>query len=886
MTVFASVVGVGLAITVVKLWQLDASPLLIFMIPSLLASMAVSLAMAAHWREWRALPLSLVFGLLAARGVMDTLVHAGVIPADMTSELIREALLWSSAPVAFAAIGGLWRIFENHTLFNRRQREMLEHESRYRYMIENAMDAFYSADASGKFTLVNASVARLLGRRLEDLTGTSVFDLIGEDAANTIREAIDLVKTKDVKSYYHEFPIHRRDGSERWIGQNLQAVVEGRQLRGFQAVLRDITDLHRAQEALRQNESRLRMLFETMSEGVIQTRADGHIVFANPAAVRILGVTRQDIEGRHCADPVWEFVRANGTPMPVEEWVGFRALKEKQPVPRLVTGIRRPDNAIRWLSAKAETIAGSENSLGGVVITFNDISESKAAAENLEVIDFALDNAVEQVFLATREGRLVYANKSALRALGHPADAILSKTIFDIAPDVLPADWAETWRKAKAGEWPTFECSYVTSSGKTYPASTSVNHVEFNAREYLFAFARDISRETELAMQLRHAQKMEAIGILAGGIAHDFNNILSGVLGYTELAMQDTPKDGTVHSFLTEIQAGGRRAADLVQQILTFSRRGEQKHQPLCVAPVVKEALKLLRGSLPSTIRIREEIEARCGLVIGDPVQIHQVIMNLSTNAFHAMRDTGGVLTVGLREVDIGPGWISGEFHLEPGKYVQLSVADTGCGMDASTRQRIFEPFFTTKKLGEGTGLGLATVHGIVKGHKGGIRLESAPGKGTRFDILFPLSKTTPRIPAPADEPEGSYAGSETILFVDDEEAIRESMSTGFRRLGYTVETATDGRQALALFQSSPDRFGLVIGDQIMPHPTGLEMSRIMLKVRPGLPIILCTGYPDVISRDEACAAGVKELVLKPFEFHQLAKTARRVLDQTRGAPP
>lgn len=874
-------VGVAtlLVIVAIELWRMNAGAFLIYMIPLLLASLTMSIVMAIYWREWRALPISLVFAMLAGYGWTRVLIHSGGIPLNGGLDLLGEILLLASFPVSFVALAGLWRIFENQNLFQQGQQEMIEYETRYRHLIENANDAFYAADSDGRITLVNAAAARLFGRRDTDLGAMSIFELIDEPTARAVRSAVDMMKTKDVKAFYHEFSITRRDKSQRWVGQNLQLVRNGREISGFQAVLRDITERHNAEEALLQNETRLRTLFETLSEGVFQTSADGHIILCNPASERILGLSARQIESRHYADPAWELLRSNGTPMPVEEWVAYRAHREKGAVPRTVTGIRRGDGSIAWLNACAEPIHGKEGLFEGVVVTFADITKSKTAEENLQIIEFALDSAREHVYLATHEGQLVYANKSAMKALEYKPEEILSLTIFQIAPDITPEDWAETWRQARNGSWPTFEANFAAQGGKTYPASTSASHVEFNGREYLFAFSRDLSRETELATQLRHAQKLEAIGTLAGGIAHDFNNILSGVLGYSELALHDTPEGSPIRPFLEEIMTGGRRAADLVRQILTFSRRGEQKTQPLLMAPIIKEALKLLRGSLPATIAIRELIDSECGAVMGDPGQIHQVIMNLCTNAYHAMRDKGGTLTVSLHEVEVASEWTSAEFCLRPGRYVELSVADTGCGMDAATRQRIFEPFFTTKKQGEGTGLGLSTVHGIVKSHKGGIRVQSEPGKGTRFEILMPVCEKV-AVPFGADLSNAPLPGGrETLLLVDDEAAIASSMREGLRRLGYTVETALNGAEGLALFKATPERFALVISDHTMPELTGLEMLRQILQARPTQRTMLCTGYDETLTRENVQDRGIADLLPKPYTLRTLACLIRRIID-------
>lgn len=886
MRVLAAVAAPLLAAVVIELWRLEAGPFVLFVMPFLLASLMASLVMAAYWREWRALPLTLVFAMLAACVGIGISVRTDIVSHGGGIALFGEMLLWASFPAAFGAIAGLWRIFENQARFKRGQRELLEHETRYRHLIESATDAFYAVDATGRFTLVNAAAARVFGRRAGDLEQMSLFELIDEGSARTMKEALEVMRTKDIRAFYHEFSIARRDGSLRWVGQNLQPLLDGRQLRGFQAVLRDITERHEAQEALRQSETRLRTLFDTLSEGVLQTRADGRIVFCNPAAERILGLPAAVITARHCADPTWELVGADGRPMPVETWVAYRAHREKRSVPRTVTGIRRGNGSIGWLSAGAEPILGKTGEVEGVVVLFADITQSKVAEENLQIIEFALDSAREHVFLATHEGQLVYANKAAMQSLEYDAGGILARTIFELAPDVTPDDWGETWRQARGGAWPSFEAQFKAQGGRTYPVSVSASFVQFNGREYLFAFAHDLSREAELATQLRHAQKMEAIGTLAGGIAHDFNNILGGVLGYADLALQDAPEGHPLRPYLQEILAGGHRAADLVRQILTFSRRGEQRQQPLKLAPVVKEALKLLRGSLPATIEIREAIDGACGPVMGDPGQIHQVMMNLCTNAYHAMREHGGTLTVGLREVDAGAEWTSAEFSLEPGRYAELSVADTGCGMDAETRRRIFEPFFTTKKQGEGTGLGLATVHGIVKTHRGAVRVQSEPGRGSRFDVLLPLCKLGGELAAEVTGDRVAPAGCEAVLLVDNEPAIADSIGAGLQKLGYTVETAANGEEALARVEAAPTRFDLVVSDQTMPRMTGLELARRVLRLRPAQRFILCTGFDETLTRERAMAEGVVDLVAKPYTIQDIAVRVRRALDAPAAVRP
>ncbi len=385
----------------------------------------------------------------------------------------------------------------------------------------------------------------------------------------------------------------------------------------------------------------------------------------------------------------------------------------------------------------------------------------------------------------------------------------------------------------------------------------------------------------KLEAQLHQAQKMETIGTLAGGIAHDFNNILSIIFGYNEMAMEEKDPETRRHH-LEELQKGAVRAKELVKQILAFSRKTEQEPQPLQVSLIVKEALKMLRASIPSTIEIKQDI-ASTGLVLADPTQIHQVVMNLCTNASHAMRETGGTLAVSLDEVKIGAEDY-GYADLAPGEYLKLEVSDTGCGMEPKIWEKIFEPYFTTKKLGEGTGMGLAVVHGIVKSHHGHITVYSEPEKGTSFHVYLPLTEQ-PAIPLPdKTAPQELRGTGERVLFVDDEEQIRGVVEAILSKNGYRVTTLPDGVQAWEAFQKEPDQFALVITDMTMPAMTGAELAQKILALRPQTPVILCTGQSELINGEKAMAMGCCDFLNKPVLTDALLGAVRKALN-TGGSP-
>ncbi|MFP4571656.1 MAG: ATP-binding protein [Desulfobacterales bacterium] len=382
----------------------------------------------------------------------------------------------------------------------------------------------------------------------------------------------------------------------------------------------------------------------------------------------------------------------------------------------------------------------------------------------------------------------------------------------------------------------------------------------------------------QLEMQLRQAQKLEALGTLAGGIAHDFNNVLSPIFGYTEMAMEDSKEDDPLYRNLQQVLLAAGRARELVKQILAFSRQSDAQKAPLQIQLVLKEGIKLLRASLPSTIAITEQIDRNCGPVIADPTDIHRIVMNLATNAYHAMREHGGELNVVLEEKTLEENEIcSLSLNLTAGRYARLGISDTGCGMDEDTLQRIFDPYFTTKPAGEGTGMGLSVVHGIVKGCRGDIRVKSETGKGTLFEIYLPQVEI--------DAPSESHicelpipCGTEHVLLVDDEAQVACMLKQMLEQLGYGVTMHTDSLEALDVFAAAPDRFALIITDQTMPYMTGDELAEEAIRLRKDIPVILCTGFSEKISEQKAKNRGIRAFLMKPVLKRKMAVTIREVL--------
>jgi len=388
----------------------------------------------------------------------------------------------------------------------------------------------------------------------------------------------------------------------------------------------------------------------------------------------------------------------------------------------------------------------------------------------------------------------------------------------------------------------------------------------------------DMTETKKLEAQLQQSQKMESIGALAGGIAHDFNNILSPIMVHSEMVMTKLPPDNPIQHNLNEIFKAGERARDMVMQILMFSRKEAGKRAAIKIIPILKEVLQMLRSSIPTTIDIHRNLEAESDTVFADPTQIHQIMLNLGTNAAHAMRERGGTLKVSLVQEELDSGAAEEYSDLNPGSYMRLTMSDTGCGMDEETMQKIFDPYFTTKGPGEGTGMGLAVVHGIVKTYGGDIKVESEPGKGTAFHVLLP--RVEAEVTPIKEHKIELLRGTERLLFVDDEKGAVDAIQPMLENLGYKVTARTSSIEALEVFRHKAYEFDLVITDMTMPNMTGKELAGELMSIRSDIPVILCTGFSEQIDEHKAQEMGISAFVMKPIVMREMAQTIRELLDR------
>ncbi len=822
---------------------------------------------------------------------MTALVPLGEMPAV---ERIRQAKDGSLVHVAIISTPillegnrtGYYTIYRDITERVRAEETLRQSEERYRAIFEQSRDAIYVSSPEGRLIDINQAGSAIFGYSREEFKRINALKHY-KRPADRQKAQVELERKGFFRDW--ETTLLHKDGRE--ITCLDTATVwrdEDGRIIGYIGMLRDITETKKALEALKESERRLGTLMNNLPGMAYRCANDRDWTaeFVSQGCLGLTGLLAEDLIGsrrRSYADlihpkdrqPVWDQIQA--------------ALSQRKPF-EIVYRIRTISGEEKWVWEQGVGVLSAQGEVQALEGYIVDISESKRAEEALRLSEEKFSKAFQEspvwvIISSFDDGRYIEVNETYLRTTGFTREEVIGRTSIELGTWVDVADRSKMIRAIEEqGSVKNWEVRRKNKAGDILYMLISGEAIFFGGQKCLVSVSLDITEykraaeeRRRLEAQLRQVQKMEAIGALAGGIAHDFNNILAAVLGYTQLALDDVSEDHPVKPSLRQVLQAGRRAKNLVQQILSFSRQAEQEHRPVYVGPIVREALKLLRASIPTTIEIRQRLETESRAVLADPTEIHQVVMNLCTNASQAMREKGGLLEVSLQTLALDEEAAAQFAELCPGAYQRLKISDTGSGMDQATAARIFEPYFTTKEPGEGTGLGLSVVHGIVKSCRGAITVASQPGRGSTFEIFLPLIEHQEESQL-RKEVKPLPTGTERLLFVDDEEALADIGHQILKRLGYRVTVKTSSLEALETFKAGPHEFDLVITDQTMPHLTGADLAQEMLRLRPDMPIILCTGFSESINAEEARALGIRRFLLKPLVAREIAEVVREVL--------
>ena len=628
------------------------------------------------------------------------------------------------------------------------------------------------------------------------------------------------------------------------------------------------------QSSLKSTADLITYLFDTLPMPVFYKDSKGTYLECNrPFAEEVMGLPKERILGR-TLDELGIAV-PNGMRDPRHE--KDEALLSSGGRQMYETQVICADGELRPFLMHKRSFVDPQSGEPATMGIMTDLSEQKRAESESATLFAAIEHATEAVVITDTSGNIQYVNPAFSAITGYSRAEALGAN-----PRILNSGrqdesfYRQMWEALKQGRSWSGRLVNRRKDGTLYDEEMTISAVPDaqGKRAHFAAIIRDITEQLNLTERLRQAQKMEAIGTLAGGIAHDFNNILAGILGYSELGLEEVAPSTRLHEDFQRIHAAARRAKELVYQILAFSRQAEGERYPLRLESIIKECMKLLRPSIPSNIEFFIDLSSNCPQIMADGTQMHQVIMNLCTNAYHAMREEGGALTVGLHP------FVADDALAGCVQELCLTVSDTGQGVAPEILDRIFDPYFTTKTAEEGTGLGLATVHGIVVSHGGAVTVSSEVGRGTTFSVYLPAATGLHERRAVEEAP--VLGGDERILLVDDEEPLVVLFETVLSRLGYTVTATHSSLDALAAFKAAPLDYDLVLTDQTMPGMTGYQISEQMLAIRPEMPIILATGYSESIDKETALRGGISAFISKPAETDDVARLVRRVLDGTR----
>ena len=809
---------------------------------------------------------------------------------------------------------GVVLVFRDITERKRGEEVLRENREQLSAVFNGVSETLMLLDVDGNILAANKLAAQRFNKGKTDFVGKNLYDSIPVQFHERRKEQIlEMVRTKKPVKFQDRF-------EDTFLEITFYPVIDVfGDVRQFVSFALDITERKRAEEAVQTALQRFYTVLSSMYSGLLLVTDEGWVEFANQAICDYfdLNDSPQDLVGLTESEILPKIRKAYLHP---DE--AFARIKEIVDRGQPVRDEEVPMVGGRELLRDFIPLRINGKSYGRLWY-HTDITERKKAQEALRQSEQSLralaENVPDQIVRFDRNLRLLYANPAALRRIGLPEEMLMGRTASEygaaptaavrwdqVAREVLESGEPQRYEHASRweGETRILDAQIVperntdgtvqavigiardiTERKRAEEALQKANtELEQRVQERTFELSeayetlqREVDEHKKTAEHLIRAQKLEALGTLAGGIAHDFNNILAGIIGFTEMVLEDINPDGPEYKRLGLALKGANRGRELVRQILTFSRQTAPDRKPLALGQVVEEGLKLLRPTLPSTIEIVSKSVTNDDIVLADPVQMHQILMNLCTNAAHAMRDKGGRLDISISKAGFAGGNPAPFPEMTPGEYVMLEVRDTGCGIEPEVLERIFDPFFTTKQQGEGTGLGLSVAHGIIKSHGGYVTVESKPGKGTVFQIYLPTVKGQK-----LSKDEAALAetgGKECILIVDDEDILIELNKQRLSKLGYDVVATTSSTEALEYFRKEPDRFDLVITDHTMPNLTGMDLAAELLKIRATIPIILCTGHSETVSPEQAKESGIRAFLMKPLAKQELATAIRRVLN-------
>lgn len=747
----------------------------------------------------------------------------------------------------------------------------------YHSIFENAIESIVVWDDDYHILKANPSTSSCFGYSFEELSKMQINQLETGEEAQEIPERVKSVLEHGQAVY--ETVLQHKNKTNIHVAVSLSRITwDDRE--AFCSIYHHIAKTKQDNELLNESEARFRAITDSTKDAIIMMDENGLISLWNPAAEKLFGYTDSDVRGKNLHTLLapsryhQQYAKAFRKFQQTGEGNAINSTLDLQ-------ACHRDGHEISIeLSLSSLHVLDTWHTIGIV----RDITERKIAEEKLRESEErfrALHDASFGGIAIHDQGVIIDCNQGLSEITGYSRDELIG---MDGLRLIAPNWRSMVKEKIRLGHEATYDVEGLRKDGSTYPLSIRGSNIPYKGHEVRVTEFRDITerRQVEeerkrLEDQLMQVQKMEAIGTLAGGVAHDFNNILSAILGNVDLARNLTPTTSPVAKLLDKALTAIQRATLLVSQILAFSRQEDTKRQLLRVSPIIEEAIKLLRPLLPSTIDIIQQVEDDTETILADPTQIHQILMNLCTNAFHVMELSGGTLTISLKSTELSSEDLQQHPIMNHGRFVIITVGDTGPGIAPEVRERIFDPYFTTKEVGKGTGMGLAIVHGIVKSYDGFITVESELGEGTRFHIHLPAVEQT--APSLEVEEHTVTGGNERILLVDDEEIVADMSRSMLEHLGYKVTVFTNSVEAFSVFQQAPLLFDVVITDQTMPAMTGFELAQRMLTIRPDMPIIICTGYSKTLSEEKAQALGIRGFAMKPLAIKDISTLIRKVLD-------